>query len=76
MTQVAKQVNRREALQVDATAATAAEHEQLANAPLEQHHTVSDSRRRPINLFSFVTERNEGQLDPAKKVVSTLHMLL
>lgn len=70
MKQIAKQVNRREALQPDKEAA--AEHEELARTPLELHHTISNTRRQPVNLPVFVNERHKGQLDPAKKVLQFL----
>ncbi|KAF5374151.1 hypothetical protein D9615_008829 [Tricholomella constricta] len=65
--QIAKQVNRRTVLRNDSPTAGAVESEELANAPVNVHHIISNTRRSPINIYTFVNERLEGQLDPAKK---------
>ncbi|KAF8067519.1 hypothetical protein FPV67DRAFT_1416255, partial [Lyophyllum atratum] len=69
MKQVAKQVNRREVFRGDQSAAAAIEYEELANALLEAHHIISESRRNPVNMYAFVNERHNGRLDPAKKEI-------
>ncbi|KAG6913900.1 hypothetical protein DXG01_003626 [Tephrocybe rancida] len=67
MKQIAKQVNRREVLRDHTATAQIAEQEALANTPLSVHHAVSKSRRNPHNVYTFISERHEGLLDPAKK---------
>ncbi|KAG5649632.1 hypothetical protein H0H81_002769 [Sphagnurus paluster] len=67
ITQIAKQVNRREVLQDGKSVANILAQEELAKAPLDHHHTISNSRRSPINLYTFVHERLDRHLDPAKK---------
>ncbi|KAF9461194.1 hypothetical protein BDZ94DRAFT_826153 [Collybia nuda] len=64
--QVAKQVNRRTALQDSVEVLRVMEKEELRGAAPELHHVVSNSRRNPINLFTFVG-KHEGGTDPAKK---------
>ncbi|KAF5382541.1 hypothetical protein D9615_002821 [Tricholomella constricta] len=66
--QIAKQVNRRTVLCNDPPTSGAMEFEELANAPVDVHHVISNTRRSPINIYAFVNEQLEGRLDPAKKV--------
>ncbi|KAG5635206.1 hypothetical protein H0H81_012056 [Sphagnurus paluster] len=65
--QIAKQVDQHEALQFDQSANAAAEHEEIANALLDKHHIMSNLCKKPLNMYAFVTEQHNGQLDPAKK---------
>ncbi|KAG6818921.1 hypothetical protein H0H93_000270 [Arthromyces matolae] len=68
LTQIAKQVNRRDALRdSDATVSETVEQAELASTPLSIHHVISHSRRKAFNLYEFVAERHNNLVDPAKK---------
>ncbi|KAG5649479.1 hypothetical protein H0H81_003588, partial [Sphagnurus paluster] len=67
MEQVAKQVNRREVLRDAKATASIDQQEALTCMPVNVHHTISESQRKPINLFSFVGEESDGKCNPAKE---------
>lgn len=75
MVQVTKQVNRREVMRSSKSVVDVINHENLINMPLDVHHIISNSRRNPINIYTFVNERHDGQLDPTKKVMFMYHTL-
>jgi hypothetical protein len=68
MKQAAKQYQRRTVLKNTKDSADVMEREELTRSPPEVHHSISQSRNKPLNIFSFVTPPKDKPADPAKKV--------